>query len=84
MLDGCTVSDTFLVDNDVNWTGKGSSAKFASPTWLVQMESPGARKVYHYPKGFKFLNFHSVHGELPVSTYLVIGYGLTMRSGKDV
>ncbi|KAK1760373.1 hypothetical protein QBC47DRAFT_366974 [Echria macrotheca] len=36
-----------------------SQDRFTSPTWLVQLESPGVRKVYHYPKGFKFLRFNS-------------------------
>ncbi|KAK1825799.1 hypothetical protein QBC39DRAFT_270306 [Podospora conica] len=68
----CTIlsqicDDAFFADDTARGTGKGASAKFklcvASPTWLVQMESPGVRKVYHYPNGFRFLNFNSVHAE---------------------
>lgn len=62
------MSNTFFADDAAGGVGKGDPAKFklrvASPTWLVQMESPGARKVYHYPNGFKFLNFNSVHGQI--------------------
>ena len=61
------VSDSFFADDTAGEAGKVQSAKFklcvASPTWLVQMESPGVRKVYHYPNGFRFLNFNSVHGQ---------------------
>ena len=58
------VSDSFFNgDSAGGSTGKGAAEKFASPTWLVQMESPGVRKVYHYAKGFRFLSFQSAHGE---------------------
>jgi hypothetical protein len=39
---------------------------FAAPTWLVQLEGNGKRKVYHYPDGFRFLSFRNTSGELPV------------------
>lgn len=62
------MSDTFFADDTAGGVGKRNPTKFklcvASPTWLVQMESPGARKVYHYPNGFRYLNFNSVHGQI--------------------
>jgi hypothetical protein len=66
MSAGNLVSDTFFEDDTARGVGNAESVKFklcvASPTYLVQMESPGARRVYHYPNGFRFLNFNSVHG----------------------
>jgi len=62
---GCTIlsqelPETFFTESNVS--GNGSS-KFGNRTWLVQLEGEGVRRVYHYPKGFKFLNFHSIYAE---------------------
>jgi hypothetical protein len=72
------VSDTFFTEQDT--TGKGA-AKFASPTWLVQLESPGVRKVYHYPKGFKFLNFRSNAGK---SRFCPLCMRLAQRNSRHI
>ncbi|KAL2258536.1 hypothetical protein VTK26DRAFT_8125 [Humicola hyalothermophila] len=54
----CTVLSQVLPETF--FTSDSSQApSYGAPTWLVQMEADGQRKVYHYPKGFKFLSFQS-------------------------
>ncbi|SPQ21533.1 b89ab809-ace2-4622-980e-e47404ee3af5 [Thermothielavioides terrestris] len=36
---------------------------FASPTWLIQLDASGRRRVYHYPNGFRFLRFRNTSAE---------------------
>ncbi|GAB1317040.1 Fungal N-terminal domain-containing protein [Madurella fahalii] len=57
----CTIVSQVLSESFFD--APGSQRRFTSPTWLVQLESPGVRKVYHYPKGFKFLSFNSNNAE---------------------
>ncbi|EAQ86350.1 hypothetical protein CHGG_07603 [Chaetomium globosum CBS 148.51] len=40
-----------------------STPSFTAPTWLVQLEGNGKRKVYHYPDGFRFLSFRNTSAE---------------------
>ncbi|KAK0667029.1 hypothetical protein QBC41DRAFT_324718 [Cercophora samala] len=40
------------------FTAAQKPPNFTAPTWLVQMKSDGHQQVFHYPKGFRFLNFH--------------------------
>lgn len=78
--------DGFFTEDSAASTGTRATANFTSPTWLVQMEGPGVRKVYHYPKGFKFLNFHSVYGKPRVPTESLLNDGQKgelMPSSRD-
>ncbi|KAK0739342.1 hypothetical protein B0T21DRAFT_284446 [Apiosordaria backusii] len=54
----CTILSQCLSD-DCFTSAQGAAPNFTAPTWLVQMESDGHQKVFHYPQGFRFLNFHN-------------------------
>ena len=55
-----TVADDFFSSMK---TASGR-ANFALPTWLVQLEGSGTRKVYRYDNGFQYLSFPNVQCEL--------------------
>jgi len=55
------VPDTFFTSSPSH------TAAFAAPTWVVQLETTGKRKVYHYPNGFRFLSFRNTNGAHLVS-----------------
>ncbi|KAK4173175.1 hypothetical protein QBC36DRAFT_195277 [Triangularia setosa] len=54
----CTILNQALSD-DCFSPAQGEAPNFIAPTWLVQMKSNGHQQVLHYPKGFRFLNFHN-------------------------
>ncbi|KAK4032866.1 hypothetical protein C8A01DRAFT_20122, partial [Parachaetomium inaequale] len=37
--------------------------RFASPTWVIQLEDGGRRKVTHHPNGFRFMSFRNSNAE---------------------
>lgn len=54
---------TYEVANDF-FTQPNGRPNFRSPTYLVQLQGQGERKIYKY-EGLNTLNFHSVQGGLP-------------------
>ncbi|KAH6641083.1 hypothetical protein F5144DRAFT_562477 [Chaetomium tenue] len=57
----CTVLSQVLPDSFFD--SLSSTPSFTAPTWLVQLEGNGKRKVYHYPDGFRFLGFRNTSAE---------------------
>jgi len=58
----CTVL-TQVLPSAFFTSSSSSEPSFAAPTWLVQLEASGKRKVYHYPDGFRFLSFRDTNAE---------------------
>ncbi|KAK4032241.1 hypothetical protein C8A01DRAFT_50919 [Parachaetomium inaequale] len=58
----CTVLTQVLPDRFFT-PASSFEPSFAAPTWLVQLEGSGKRKVYHYPDGFRFLSFRNTSAE---------------------
>ncbi|KAH6850634.1 hypothetical protein B0I37DRAFT_118134 [Chaetomium sp. MPI-CAGE-AT-0009] len=57
----CTVMSQVLPDSF--FTPSSSAPSFVAPTWLVQLEGSGKRKVYYHPEGFRFLSFRNTNAE---------------------
>ncbi|KAK3297356.1 uncharacterized protein B0H64DRAFT_473482 [Chaetomium fimeti] len=57
----CTVLSQVLPDSF--FASSSFAPSFVAPTWLIQLEGNGKRKVYHYPDGFRFLSFRNTNAE---------------------
>ncbi|RYO90638.1 hypothetical protein DL764_008421 [Monosporascus ibericus] len=53
----CTVLSQVLADDFFSPSTRRPS--FASPTWVVQIEGSGIRRIYHRQNGLRFLDFRS-------------------------
>ncbi|KIW64496.1 hypothetical protein PV04_09425 [Phialophora macrospora] len=74
---GCSILSQELAEDFLSSVNaSGTRPNFASPTFLVQMESTGKREVYRFDRGFAYLDFVSAQADR------LFGLGLATIAGN--